>query len=337
MTQRFSTDVLQLDLEATATELASRLEDVVLHQLKRRGLVVAVSGGIDSACVAALAVRALGPRRVFGLLLPERDSSGESTAYGKALCEKLGIANELFDIAPLLASAGCYERRDAAVRSVFPEFTPEMPWKIVMHGDRLGSDALNVFYVVVQTPDGEEHRVRLTTRAYLEIVAATNFKQRTRKMMEYFHADRLVFAASGTPNRLEYDQGFFVKLGDGSADVKPIASLYKTQVYTLARHLGVIEEILQREPTTDTYSLEQSQEDFYFSVHYSTLDQILWAKNHDVAPADVATVLDLTADQVARVYADIDQKRRSTAYLHAPPILLAPVPELAPFAIEATH
>ena len=326
--------MLQLDWEQKANELSARLTDQVVKTLKRRGVVVAVSGGIDSACVAALAVRALGPKRVFGLLLPEKDSSGESTTYGRKLCEKLGIAYELHDIAPVLAASGCYERRDAAVRSVFPEFTPDMPWKIVMHGDRLSSQTLNVFYVVVRTPDGQEHRVRLTPSAYLEIVAATNFKQRTRKMMEYFHADRLVYAVAGTPNRLEYDQGFFVKLGDGAADVKPIASLYKTQVYALARHLGVIEEILQREPTTDTYSLEQSQEDFYFSVHYSKLDLILWAKNNAVAADEVAGELGLTPDQVTRVYADIDQKRRSTAYLHSRPLLLEPVKELAEFAID---
>lgn len=333
MTPTFSRDVLDLDLEAAAERLSAGLSDAVLKQLKRRGVVVAVSGGIDSACVAALAVRALGPKRVFGLLLPERDSSSESTEYARKLCEQLGIDYEVFDIAPALEGAGCYERRDAAVRSVFPEFTPDMPWKIVMHGDRLDSDALNFFYVVVRTPDGEEHRVRLTSKAYLEIVAATNFKQRTRKMMEYFHADRLVFAATGTPNRLEYDQGFFVKLGDGAADVKPIAGLYKTQVYALARHLGVIDEILDREPTTDTYSMDQSQEDFYFSVHYSQLDLILWAKNHGIGVDEVAAVLDFTAEQIGRVYADIDQKRRTTAYLHAAPILLEPVDELRPFAL----
>jgi NAD+ synthase len=210
-----------------------------------------------------------------------------------------------------------------------------MPWKIVMHGDRLRSTALNVFFVVVQTPDGEEHRVRLTADAYLQIVAATNFKQRTRKMLEYFHADRLVFAVAGTPNRLEYDQGFFVKLGDGAADVKPIASLYKTQTYALARHLGVIKEILEREPTTDTYSLAQSQEDFYFSVHYSQLDLILWAKNHDVPPVEVGSALGFSAEQVERVYQDIDQKRRATAYLHAEPILLEPVSDLASFSATA--
>lgn len=334
MTLTFSRDVLDLDLEAVAERLSASLSEAVLKTLKRRGVVVAVSGGIDSACVAALAVRALGARRVFGLLLPERDSSDESTTYATKLCEQLGIDYELHDIAPTLEGAGCYERRDAAVRSVFPEFTSDMPWKIVLQGDRLDSDAINFYSVVVRTPDGEDHRVRLTSKAYLEIVAATNFKQRTRKMMEYFHADRLVFATTGTPNRLEYDQGFFVKLGDGSADVKPIAGLYKTQVYALARHLGVIDEILDREPTTDTYSMDQSQEDFYFSVHYSQLDLILWAKNHGVSTDDVAGVLDFTPDQVQRVYDDIDQKRRTTAYLHAAPLLLEPVDELRPFALS---
>lgn len=330
----FSKDVLNLDLDAKAAELSAALVDAVVKKLKRRGVVVAVSGGIDSGCVAALAAKALGNKRVFGLLLPEKDSQSKSEDLGRQLCEQLGIAYEKVDIAPVLEAAGCYRARDEAVRSVFPAFDGKMPWKLVMHGDRLGSDVLNVFYVVVKTPDGQEHRVRLTPKAYLQIVAATNFKQRTRKMMEYFHADRLVYAVAGTPNRLEYDQGFFVKLGDGAADVKPIAGLYKTQVYALARHLGVPEAICSREPTTDTYSLEQSQEDFYFSVHYSQLDVILYGKNHGVAAGEVATALGFTPEQVQRVYADIDQKRATTAYLHAAPLLLEPVAELEPFKLK---
>ena len=161
------------------------------------------------------------------------------------------------------------------------------------------------------------------------IVAATNFKQRVRKMLEYYHADRLNYAVTGTPNRLEYDQGFFVKLGDGSADAKPIAHLYKTQVYAMAEHLGVPEEIRLRPPTTDTYSLPQSQEEFYFSLPYSTMDLCLFGKNAGTPVEDVAAATELTIEQVNRVFRDIDQKRRTTRYLHLRPELVADVPEVS--------
>jgi NAD+ synthase len=320
MTQ-FSRDVLALDLEATATRLAGGLRAVV-KQFHRRGVVVAVSGGIDSACVLALAVRAVGAERVHGLLLPERDSSPESTALGRKLCERFGVKWTLHDIAPVLEAAGCYRERDAALRTVFPEFDPGMRWKMVLGGDRVAAGSVSFFSVVVELPGGETRTVRLPPDAYLQILAATNYKQRTRKMLEYFHADRLHFVVAGTPNRLEYDQGFFVKLGDGAADVKPIAALYKTQVYAVARHLGVIGEILNREPTTDTYSLPQGQDEFFFSVDHRTLDLCLWAKEHGVSPDEVAPVVGLTPERVVHVYADIDQKRRAAEYLHAPPVVL---------------
>jgi NAD+ synthase len=324
----FSRDVLWFDVERKAAELAEGLRNAVHGRLRRRGIVVAVSGGVDSSCVAALATRALGAEHVLALLLPERDSSDAATRIGRAQCEALAIAYEVHDIAPVLEAAGCYRLRDEALRSAFPGFRPDMRWKLSMHGDRLHSDALNLPYAVVRTPEGDR-RLRLAPAAYAQIVAATNMKQRTRKMIEYTHADRLGYAVAGTPNRLEYDQGFFVKLGDGAADVKPIAALYKTQVYALAAHLGVLPEILDRPSTTDTFSLEQTQEEFYFSVDLRTLDLLLWARNHRVPADEAAAVMQLTAEQVMRVYDDIEQKRRTTAYLHAAPVLLEPVEEIA--------
>jgi NAD+ synthase len=186
----------------------------------------------------------------------------------------------------------------------------------------LDSDRYRIFSVVAQAPGGEQHTARLTPAAYLTVVAATNFKQRTRKMLEYFHADRLVYAVAGTPNLLEYDQGFFVKNGDGAADVKPIAHLYKTQVYELAAALGIPEVIRSRPPTTDTYSLPQSQEEFYFSLAYDKMDVCLYARNHGVGADEVAAALGLTAAQVDRVFRDIDAKRAAARYLHAPPLTL---------------
>lgn len=324
----FNRDVLQMDLETEAQDLARLWRETVVKKLMRRGAVVAMSGGIDSSCCAGLAVRAFGAKKVFGLLLPERDSSSSSAQLGQQLAEHLGIEFVVENIQPTLAAIGCYERYDAAVKSVFPHFGKGWKSKIVLPGDLLDSDRMNFYRLVVQTPDGEMLSERLPLQAYLQIVAATNFKQRIRKTLEYFHADRLNYAVTGTPNRLEYDQGFFVKNGDGAADVKPIAHLYKTQVYAMAKHLGLPDEICSSTPTTDTYSLEQGQDEFYFVLPYPEMDLLLWAKNHDVTADNAAQVMGLKAEQVERVYRDIERKRATTLPLHLSGLLLKPVPEI---------
>lgn len=320
----FSTAVLDLDCEAAANSIAAILREQVLGKLRRKGLVVGISGGIDSATVAALAVRALGPERVFGVFMPERDSSDDSLRFGQALASKLGIDATLEDLTPMLEGAGCYARQLEAIRMVFPEYGEGWRMKVALPS-LLDGDRLNVTQLVVRDPNGNMRQARLSPVAYRQLIAATNFKQRARTMLEYYHADRLGHAVAGTPNRLEYDQGFFVKQGDGAADVKPIAHLYKTQVYAMARHLGVPPEICSRAPTTDTYSLEQTQEEFYFALPYDRMDLCLYAYNHKVNPEQAATVIGLTPQQLERVYRDIEAKRRTTAYLHAAPLLIEPV------------
>jgi NAD+ synthase len=316
---------LAVDPGAVVEQIAAALRDQLSTALHRRGLVVAMSGGIDSSVCAALAVRAVGPARVFGLFLPERESDPSSRDLALEWATHLGIPSTTENIAPMLEAAGCYRRRNDAIRRVVPEFEDSWGCKLVLPSDRLGTDRINVSYIVVQPPGGETKRVRLPPTEYREIVAASNFKQRVRKMIEYFHADRLHYAVVGTPNRLEYDQGFFVKGGDGLADVKPIAHLYKSQVYQLADYLGVSREIVARPPTTDTFSLPQTQEEFYFTLPARTLDLILYARNAERAPEAVAPEAGLTVDEVRRAYADIDQKRATTQYLHLGPLLVEPV------------
>lgn len=322
---RLPPDVLELDCAAEAERIAQSLRHSVARVLHRRGLVVAISGGIDSSVCAALAVRALGPERVFCLILPERDSDDDSAARAGLLATHLGVRVETVDIAPTLAAIGCYAQRDAAVRSVLPGYDERWRFKLAITGGSQG--LVNRFRLIARDPDGGDHERELPLEAYLTIVAATNFKQRIRKTLEYFHADRLNYAVVGTPNRLEYDQGFFVKNGDGSADVKPIAHLYKTQVYAMARHLGLPERICAAVPTTDTYSLEQGQDEFYFALPYRQMDLALWALNHGHPAADLAQALGIDEARARAVYADIAAKRRATSYLHRPPVLVEPVPE----------
>ena len=290
-------------------------------RLRRRGIVLGLSGGIDSSVTAALSVQAVGPGKVLGVLMPEHDSDPDSLRLGRMLADSLGIEHVVEDIAPILEASGCYRRRDEAIRQLVPEFGPGWGCKVAI-ANALEGTGYNITSLVVQPPGGEQRKLRMPIDVYLALIAATNMKQRTRKQLEYFHADRLNYAVAGTPNRLEYDQGFFVKNGDGAADFKPIAHLYKTQVYQLAEHLGLPEEIRRRPPTTDTWSLAQTQDEFYFSLPHDRMDLCLYALNNGISPAATAAAVRLTEAQILMVWADIAAKRRATRYLHEPPLLV---------------
>ncbi|WP_420853656.1 NAD(+) synthase [Shinella kummerowiae] len=313
---------LVLDAAAEVDRITRWMREELRSGLRKRGLVLGISGGIDSSLCAALAVRALGAKNVFALFMPENDSDPESLRLGRSVAETFGIESVVEDIGPSLAAMGCYERRDAFIREAVPEFGPGWGSKIVFDNP-MTTGGYNISSLVVRAPDGEMRKVRLSASAYLGIVAATNMKQRTRKQLEYYHADRLNFAVIGTPNLLEYDQGFFVKNGDGAADIKPIAHLYKSQVYQLAAHLGVPAEILSRPPTTDTYSLPQTQEEFYFALPYDKMDACLYGLEHALPAAEVAAATGLKEGDVDLVWADIAAKRKVARYLHCPPLVMA--------------
>ena len=316
----FSAAALAIDAPRVAADIEGAMRRAVFERLGRRGIVLGLSGGVDSSVVVGLAARALGADRVIGLLMPEADSSPDSLRLGRVAADAFGVRTIVEDISEVLTAAGCYRRRDEALRAVMPEYGPGYRCKLVLP-DMIGRSAYSIHGVTVSTPAGEEKHIRLTADAYLGIVAATNFKQRVRKMMEYHYADRFRLAVAGTPNLLEHDQGFFVKNGDGSADLKPIAHLYKSQVYQIAAYLGVPDEIRRRLPTTDTYPLEQSQEEFYFGLSLEKTDLCLWAMAHSVAIEETAAAVGLTVEQVQRAWDMLASKRQATRYLHEPAAL----------------
>jgi NAD+ synthase len=323
---KFLAEALEIDAPKVAEQIEASIREGLHHKLRRKGVVLGLSGGIDSSVAAALCVRAVGVDRVLGLLMPEAESSPDSLRLGRLMAGSLGIHTIVEDVGPILRACGCYQGRNDAIRKVIPEFREGHKCKIVLPSF-LDAPTYPFYSIVVRSPAGVETRARLTPESFLGIVAASNFKQRARKMIEYYHADRLNYAVVGTPNRLEYDQGFFVKNGDGAADLKPIAHLYKTQVYQLAKYLNIPDEIQQRQPTTDTYSLDQSQEEFYFALPHDKMDLCLYAKNHGLPAAEAAVAAGLTVEQAQQTYRLIDSRRNATRYLHIHPILVDPVPD----------
>ncbi|ESX20688.1 NAD synthetase [Mesorhizobium sp. LSJC255A00] len=320
------TQALAIDPAAETDRIVAALREQ-LRGIRKRGLVLGLSGGIDSSVSAALAARAVGHQNVLCVLMPESDSDPESLRLGHLVADTFGVEAVVEDIGPTLRAMGCYERRDAFIRELVPDYGKGWASKIVI-ANVLEGEGYNISSLVVQDPQGKQTKLRMPVAVYLGIVAATNMKQRTRKQLEYYHADRLNFAVLGTPNRLEYDQGFFVKNGDGAADVKPIAHLYKTQVYALAAYLGIPEEVRNRPPTTDTYSLAQTQEEFYFSLPYDRMDLCLYGLNNGVSAEVVGQAAGLAASQIERVWADIAAKRKATRYLHLRPQLVGGVDEV---------
>lgn len=312
---------LRLDAAAETLRIGRALREQVGERLRRRGVVLGMSGGVDSSVCAALAAQAFGARRVLALFMPERESDPAGLALAQRLATQLCVPFVIEDVTRILEAAGCYARRDAAIRRVVPEYDTGWRCKITLSPGGDGA-TLGVVLLTVQSPDDAQRTLRLPASVYLEIVAATNMKQRVRKSLEYHHADRLHYAVLGTPNRLEWDQGFFVKGGDGLADVKPIAHLYKTQVYQLATHLGIPEEVTARPPSTDTYSLPQSQEEFFFRLPLALLDRLSLAERAGVPAEETARQLALDPSEVRAAWREMARKRATTRYLHEPPLFV---------------
>lgn len=320
-----SRDVLSIDPALEAARLADSIARIGRRDLKRPGAVVGVSGGIDSAVVLGLAVQAFGPERVVGIMMPDRHSSPISTTLALEWGQKLGVEMVLDDVTPALAGLGCYRRQTEAIRRVFPDFDEDRDlFKIHMPPGVLESDRVNYFLLTVEYADRRTATERLGPKEFLQIVAATNLKQRARTATLYFHAEARNWAVVGTCNRNEWIVGFIVKHGDIAVDIKPIQHLYKSQVYALAHHLGVPRGIVERPPSSDTYSASQTQEEFYFSLPWDKMDLLIYAWEHGHTPDEVAPLLDLAPEQVHRAYRDLTTKSRATAHMRAMPVACVP-------------
>ncbi len=318
----FSKDILHIEnIDEVINDICEKLREDVFKRFRRYGGVVGISGGIDSSVTLALATKAFGPEKLLGIMLPETDSSPESEVLARGLANKYGVKSIVENISGALEGFGCYKRRDEAVKNVIPEYNPATDkMKVIIPEEFVNKNLPPVHYVSVTFKDGSEKRARLPMKEYLQIVAASNFKQRCRANMLYYHAEALNYAVIGTPNKHEVQQGFFVKYGDGAADVMPIGNLFKTQVYQIARHLGVPDAIIQRTPTTDTYSAEQTQEEFFYQMPFEKMDLLWYGWENEYSAEEVSPVMGMTVEQVNKIFKNFARKNQTTEYLRTPPL-----------------
>lgn len=317
----FSKDIIHIEnIEQVCNDIINKLKTDVTKNLQRRGAIVGISGGIDSSVCLALSAKAFGSKNVLGIMLPEQDSSDDSRQLAEKLAATYGVNTLVEDITKALDGFGCYERRDEAILRVIPDFDKKVDKAKIEIKQNIAENIPAIFSITVIKPNGEVISKLLPAREYLQIVASTNFKQRSRMSMLYYHAERMHYAVIGTPNKHEVEQGFFVKYGDGGADVMPIGHFYKTQVYQLAKHLGVPQEIIDRTPTTDTYTAEQSQEDFFYQMPFKSMDLIWYGWENNYPADEVGKVMNKTTKEIENIYKSFERKRKTTEYLRMKPI-----------------
>ncbi|NPE28436.1 NAD(+) synthase [Methanococcoides sp. SA1] len=313
-------DELNGDTEKIAETIRTFIKDQVVG-FKKKGLVIGVSGGIDSAVALTIAVQELGKDNVYGLLLPEKESAPSSTSLGAEICESLEVSYEEVPISPILESLDIYDKKEQIIKRTCPEYDPRIHKTSLVLPDFLNQGLLNVPYIQL-IKDGEAiAKYRLKASDYLELIGLQNVKQRSRMLVQYMCAEKMNYAVCGTTNKTELTLGQFVKYGDGGVDIEPLADCYKTQVYALAKLLNVDEAIIQRAPSADTWSHYTSDEDFYWRMPIHIMDQLLYAQEHRLSVELIEKNTELSRETIHKAQRHIDRMRNTTAYVRtAPPI-----------------
>ena len=306
--------------EDLKVNLTTFIKETVRDQFKKDGIVIGVSGGVDSAVIAALAVDAVGSDRVFGLILPEKESSPSSRELAIDLCTVLNIRYEEVPITPMLESFSVYTKKEALIKELFPQYDPAIHTTSLSRPPMIAAEkVLNIPSLILLKNRKAISTKRLSAVQFLYVLSLQNVKQRTRMIVEYMYAEKMNYVVCGTTNKTELLTGFFVKYGDGGVDLEPIANCYKLQVYKLAELLHIDERIISRAPSPDTWSHFTSDEEVSLRIPYDILDQLLYAQENHLPSAIVQQSTNLDEQQIAWANKHILSLKHAARMLQVPP------------------
>jgi NAD+ synthase len=298
-----STEILELDYRSISEKIEDFIRRIV-QVCEKDGVIVGLSGGVDSSTTATLSVRALGRDRVFGLLMPERDSDPQRFKDAKQLASKLKIEHEILDLTPILREIGVYD--------ILPDETSKNKKLLkerISELERVSTFELKPEYLPIIS-------IKSGRRGWRFAVP----KLRLRSIMLYFYALPRNLLVAGTTCKSEYLTSFYDEHGDGACDIAPIKGLYKTQVRQLARYLGVSESIISKPSSFDLFPSPKFTDEALMGISYETLDSILFYLEKEMKISEIARELDVNEDTVKRVENTVEMGKLRREMPFAAPI-----------------
>ena len=305
------------NIEITINEIIEFIKNEVFEIYQKKGVVIGLSGGIDSAITAALCTKSIGSEKILGLILPEKESDVNSKNLALQIAEKYNIDTETIDITNILESFGVYENKEKIVKEKFPNYNEKCKYRVVVPSK--SENNIGMPFLEILDDENIVHKLKISSFDFLNLTAATSIKHRVRMTMLYNYAEKNNFTVVGTTNKTEYLQGYFVKYGDGGSDIEPLVHLYKTQIYQIANFLKLPEEIINQDASPDVWSFKTSDEEFFYAVPYNIVDLILYGREKNLSINEIAKFLNLESEKIEKLIQFQNQKQNKSQTMREKP------------------
>jgi len=305
------------DLEKTTNRICEFIKDEISNKFQKKGAIVGLSGGIDSAVTAALCTKSLGSEQILGIILPEKESDLSSQILAKKVGEKYNFETKIIDITKILESFGVYDTKEQIVKERFPDFSTECKYRVVIPPK--SKNIVGIPFLEILDEENKQHKLKISSSEFLTLTAATSIKHRVRMTMLYFYGEKNNFSVVGTTNKSEFQQGYFVKYGDGGSDIEPLVNLYKSQIYQLGEFLEIPNEILTKNASPDVWSFSTSDEEFFYSVPYDVVDLILYARENKLSTKDVQKISNMSLEDIENLFQIQNQKQLKSQHMREIP------------------